>query len=106
VVVGEGLVENSSGTSHSMSISPLRNESQRGCVSSMIETSTRSITGRRFPLSCARISCPRASSAFGSASKYSSRKPGLRSNTIFDERFQNASFHGPVPTGWEPKSSP
>ena len=56
LLLGIAWLANSSGTLNMRSISSLRNESQRGCVSSITATSTRSIIGMRLPFWRAAIS--------------------------------------------------
>ncbi len=65
---GTAIGTNSAASRSMKSCCRLRNDSQRGCCSSMIEISTRSIIGSRRPLKRAASACPSASSAFGSAS--------------------------------------
>jgi hypothetical protein len=91
LVVGDGDVGELSPRRQSMSISPLRKASQRGCCASITETSTRPTIGMRLPFCSLRIACPTASSGAGCASKYSSRKFGFASSTIFEARFQKVT---------------
>ena len=51
--LGAAMLTKSYGTSHATSDCLFRNDSQRGCTSSMIEISTRSIIGSLRPLNFA-----------------------------------------------------
>ena len=65
---GMAVLTNSSGTRSMKSCCRFKNDSQRGCCSSMIETTTRSSIGRRRPLKRASSAWPSASPGAGSAS--------------------------------------
>jgi hypothetical protein len=81
----------SSGTWYMRSISSLRNASQRGCTSSMTETSIAPDHRQALALLLRRSSWRACVAGGGSPSKYSSRKLGLAPSTIFEERFQKVS---------------